>query len=39
MFAGNKVNLKAWIGSKFVQSRPWTLGLVALDCLKTPIDL
>ena len=26
--------IKAWMGSKFGQIRPWTLELVALECLK-----
>ena len=26
--------IKAWMGLKFGQIRPWTLGLAALDCLK-----
>ena len=27
---------KAWMGSKFGQIRPWTLGLAALERLKNP---
>ena len=28
--------IKAWMGSKFGQIRPWTVGLAALECLKNP---
>ena len=39
-FQVKRSTIKAWMGSKFGQNRPWTFGLAAIERLeKIPIDL